>query len=384
MYKIFSNSNGKEQAFNSLNEIVSDLGSKKILVLTGKSSFKRSKSKEFLMGELSNYKDKLHFYSDFRNNPNIEDLNKAIKKLESIKFDLIIACGGGSVIDFSKLLKIYLSNSESIKDFPAKFCIPDKSKISLIAIPTTAGTGSEVTHFSVLYKDSIKYSIASHAMVPEYSILNPLICQNASFKIKASCIVDAFSQAIESYWSVHANQESSEFASKAIKLINKNIHNYSSIHQNLDVISEIQLGAYYSGKAINISKTTAPHALSYSLTSHFDIPHGQAVGMTLGQFFLINEVGIDRKNVNTKNISMHSAKMESLRKLLGWGDPFSCLERWKKIMKELELEMQIQKETNEDKLIKDLVDTVNLERLKNNPIKVSEKDVAHLYKNIFD
>ena len=81
---------------------------------------------------------------------------------------------------------------------------------------------------------------------------------------------------------------------------------------------------------------------------------------------------------------MHGAKMESLRKLLGWGDPYSCLERWKKIMKDLGLEKQIQKETNQDKLIKDLVDTVNLERLNNNPIVLSEKDVADLYKNLFD
>ena len=382
MYKIFSQAKVDQRIDHDFLKIIKNFAPDNILVLTGKNSFKNSESRNFLISEFQEYYEKVYFYSDFENNPNIQDLNRALKKLGSKNFKLIVACGGGSVIDFAKLLKVYLYKEKSISNFPDEFENPTESEISLIAIPTTAGTGSEATHFSVLYDKNIKYSIASKSMTPEYSILNPSLCVGANFKVKSSCIIDAFSQAIESYWSVNANRTSIEFAKKSIILINKHIDNFRHVHNDENVIRDILLGAHYSGKAINESKTTAAHALSYSITSLFDIPHGHAVGMSLGEFFIINELSASVNSINCNDLSSHLKRMKSLRKLLGWGDPDSCNTKWKSIMKNLDLNIQIKVEENYKNTIKKLVNSVNIERLNNNPVSLSKENIADLYKNI--
>ena len=382
MYKIIPKDSKKTNQFKDLIELISFIGSKKILILTGKKSFKKSASEKFIRGQLSFYSGEHTYYSDFQANPKLEDLNKAIEVLKPFEFDLIIACGGGSVIDFAKLLKIYVNKKELIENFPENYSVPNKTNVSLIAIPTTAGTGSEATHFAVLYKDNIKYSVASDAMLPEYSILNSSICVNAAFKIKASCIIDAFSQAIESYWSVNATEKSREYASQAIMIINRNILSYRQNHSKVEVTEEILRAAHLSGKAINISKTTAPHALSYSLTSIFKIPHGHAVGMMLGEFFVINELETEGKKLNCTNPKKHLSNMRNLRKMLGWGDPINCRDNWQKIMKYLGLDIQV-KFKNKNKAIKELSSSVNAERLSNNPIALSDMELIEIYKKLF-
>ena len=382
MYRVLSNKKNikKDVSFPAF---LRNFNPNHILVLTGKSSYKTSGAKEFLINELRDNYKRVHFYSDFENNPKIQDLNEAIEKLSSKDIKLIIACGGGSVIDFAKLLKIYLNKASFIKDFPNKYKIPEESNIMLVAIPTTAGTGSEATHFSVLYNNNVKHSIASHEMLPDYSVLNSSICLNADIRIKSSCIIDAFSQAIESYWSVNANDASIEFAKKSINLINKHIDHFNKNHDDKNVLSDVLYGAYYAGKAINISKTTGPHALSYSLTSLFNIPHGNAVGMTFGDFFLLNELSINKESMNCNSLDRHLAKMQELRELLGWGDPISCKERWDHLMKKLGLVMKIELNGNKKNTINKLVKMVNLERLNNNPMTLSEKNITQLYEGIF-
>lgn len=382
MYKIFHNTKDDHEVETDLSDLIVKFDAKKILILTGQNSFSESKAENFLISELKDKYTKSNFYSDFENNPKIEDLNHAIQKLSSKEIELIIACGGGSVIDFAKLLKVYLYDASSILDFPGKYKNPSKSQISMIAIPTTAGTGSEATHFSVLYDNKKKYSIASDHMLPDYSVLNSSICLNASLKIKSSCVIDAFSQAIESFWSVGANLESIKFAKQAIHLINKHIDNFHINHKDENVMSDILLGAHYSGKAINISKTTAPHALSYSITSFFGIPHGHAVGMTLGEFFIINEQLASMNAVNCRDLSSHMLQMEALRELLGWGDCISCNDKWKSIMKNLGLNMQVKLNDGQKKVIDRLVDSVNTERLSNNPVSITKENIIKLYLNI--
>ena len=225
-------------------------------------------------------------YSNFSSNITIEDLNKGIEITKYFLPDIIIAIGGGSVIDMAKQINIFAKH-----DNFSNIIINDQSKLGeklcpLIAIPTTTGTGSEETHFAVIYVDKKKYSVASKEMIPEFKIIDSSLSHSMPAKLQATCGFDALSQSVESYWSIKSSDKSRRYSLEAIKLI---INNFKkSINGDLDSKRNMAKAANFSGKAINISKTTAAHAISYPLTIHYNIPHGHAVALTLGYFFEIN------------------------------------------------------------------------------------------------
>lgn len=156
-----------------------------------------------------------------------------------------IAVGGGTVIDTTKLLR-------------------GLNPIPFLAIPTTAGTGAEATRFAVFYKDGTKHSADNVGYLPTDQILIPEFCDSAPAYQKASCAFDAYAQAVESLWAKGATEESKGYAFKALDCMKQ---------------GEQLLGAYWAGRAIDISRTTAAHAFSYYMTSAYGIPHGHAVYM---------------------------------------------------------------------------------------------------------
>ncbi len=209
----------------------------------------------------------------------IDDIEKIywdIKTGEGMAVDVIIAVGGGTIIDVAKIISIVYSNrcekAEEVLDNKALV-----NKIPLIFIPTTAGTGSETTSFAVVYRDKVKISIESKSLLPEAVILDPLLLRSLPEPVLHSTVLDALAQATESIWAVGSNVESKEYSQKAIPLILENIDKKNSIER----LHAFQQASYWAGKAINISKTTLSHSISYPITAHFGIPHGIAVFLTL-------------------------------------------------------------------------------------------------------
>tara|TARA_B100000886_G_scaffold340468_1_gene310231 strand:- start:2574 stop:3674 length:1101 start_codon:yes stop_codon:yes gene_type:complete len=254
---------------------------KKILLVTGKQSYEKSGAKFFLKNILLNYK--CTRVMNFSANPHINDLEKLNKKINWNNIDCIIGIGGGSVIDMSKLL-FYFSNANEI-DFKNNEI---KSELPIIAIPTTAGSGSEATHFSVIYdRNNVKHSIAHPLMIPDISIINyKLSCKMSNYQ-KAVSGLDAFSQAIESYWSLNSNSESRRYSIESLDLAFNNLKD-SVINKDMKAHKNMVISSHLAGKAINIAKTTACHALSYYFTSRFLLPHGHAVALTLGCIYDYN------------------------------------------------------------------------------------------------
>ena len=219
---------------------------------------------------------KFTIFSDFTANPKYEDLLKGINLANFIELDLILAIGGGSTLDIAKLISCFLcydkSKYESI--LLGKLQIT-KKKCPVLAIPTTFGSGAEATKFSVLYKDNIKYSISSEYIKPDYSILSEKFTQSLPKKIAATSSMDAFCQAIESFWANSATQESSYFAMQSLKITKDFLIpavNNPSAKNHLKMLQ----AANFAGQAINITRTTAPHAFSYYLTTQYNIPHGES------------------------------------------------------------------------------------------------------------
>ena len=155
-------------------------------------------------------------------NPKIEDVERGVQIFNKNKCDLIIAVGGGSVIDMGKLINFFHTK---ISPFFQHFSDELKSDevVSLVAIPTTAGTGSEATHFAVVYYNSVKYSIASQLLVPNFVIINPCFTYSINAYLTAVTGLDTLSQAIESHWSTGSTKESKTYSKKAIILAWNNL-----------------------------------------------------------------------------------------------------------------------------------------------------------------
>ncbi|RLD62012.1 MAG: alcohol dehydrogenase, partial [Bacteroidetes bacterium] len=245
-------------------------GPGKVFLVRGMSSFKGSGAGAFIKQKFG--RREIDSFYGFNTNPQIADLKKGIDLFRNENYQIIIAIGGGSVIDMAKLISVFAHQSGDIENYVlGNKKISDK-KTPLLAIPTTAGSGAEATHFSVLYIDKNKYSVACNALLPNYVYLTSEFSKNAGPYLTACAGIDAFSQAIESVWSVLGNNESLKYALEAISIIWDNLH--KAVHLNsTGAKKQMAIASNLAGKAINISKTTAPHALSYSFTSYYSIPH---------------------------------------------------------------------------------------------------------------
>ena len=342
----------------------------RIFLVTGKKSFKKSGAKA-LLSEYLKDKEVMRF-SDFKTNPEMEDLKSGIEIFKSFKPEIVIAVGGGSVIDIAKLINIF-----SYQKFTPEKIINDKKNIKkeglkLIAIPSTTGTGSEVTQFSVVYKDKKKYSVDHEYLTPTDFIIEPKLALSLpSYEMSCSAF-DALSQATESFWSVNSSEESKSYSKKAIKLLIKSI-NPAIISRNLGDIKNLFLGANLAGRAINLTRTTAPHAFSYPLTSRFGIPHGHAVAVLLGKFFEVNSNPLPENIVDQRGKKYLDEMSRELFDLFECKTSQECEKYWYDLMKKLSLETNLKKlGINDMKDIHTIFNNVNFERLKNNPTLVTE------------
>ena len=182
-----------------------------------------------------------------------------------------------------------------LKDLIINYSYPFKRKYTQLAvIPTTAGSGAEVTSNAVIYVDGIKHSFESQLLIPDNFFLVPEFLISAPEKIKASAGFDAIAQALESLISKKSNEESVEFSLKSLRVSVKSYISFLE-NPNLKNATEMAIASNFAGKAINISKTTAPHATSYPFTSIYNISHGHAVGLFFERFLdliLIIEINL--------------------------------------------------------------------------------------------
>ena len=353
----------EQEAIDNLKNDLVLLNAEKVFLVTGKKSYTDSGAKE-LIESLKGFFKFVRF-NDFEDNPNIVDVEKGVQLFKENACDCILAIGGGSSIDMAKLIKFFTPKS---KPFIGKFNkqLEENENIPLVAIPTTAGTGSEATHFAVLYVGLDKYSISDILLLPNHvAIISKLHFSQTKYQ-KAVSGLDAFSQAIESFWSVNSTDESREYSLQALKLIIPNLPKIVTEVKNISAYKNMALGAYLAGKAINIAKTTAPHAFSYYLTKRFNLPHGHAVAIFLPSFidynFYLNN------NTGKKYAHKHDLLFDQLNKLLmSINSSNSLTRRIELFILSLGVEIDIHKLSISKEEIILALKSGNTQRLKNNP-----------------
>lgn len=258
-----------ENALLQAGQLIRKAGYSAVFLVTG-SHFNPGKLSDSLEGILVH-----HF---IKKGPNVaeDEMLNAARAFGAARNAAILTVGGGSVMDLAKSVIYQLSTYTD--NFPL-----------LIAVPTTAGSGSEATHFAVIYRQNRKESLVHQAMLPGIVILDPLLTESLAPYQAAVSGMDAFAQAVESYWSSNATAVSREYSTRAI-LLWKEYFLPAVIGGNRLAREKMLESAFASGQAINITRTTGPHALSYFLTARYQVPHGQAVAVFLPVFFLYNDV----------------------------------------------------------------------------------------------
>jgi alcohol dehydrogenase class IV len=356
----------------NIKNILQEYSPKAIFLVTGKFSYEKSRAKKII--DSLNEFNFVHF-NDFENNPKMEDILHGLKLYKENNCDFCIAIGGGSAIDIAKAINILASHQGDIKDFiTGKITLSKPGKV-FVAVPTTSGTGSEATHFAAVYIDKVKYSLAHKEFIlPDIIILDPELTMTLPAKITAETGMDALCQGIEAYWSVNSTDESKKYSEQAIELA---INSLAKVVNNPDRDSRLAMAkaANLAGKAINIAKTTACHAISYPITSYFNIPHGHAAALTLGSMLVYNSQVQQGDVLDKRGVDYVKKIVNNLVKFLGGvSDVDKAKEIIDNLMQEVDLATKLTDVGIEERDLEIIIKNgFNPDRVKNNPRLLTEE-----------
>ncbi len=348
----------KQTFFNNIDELIGFIKRKNIFLVCGSSYDKLDFSEKLQDLEITRF-------SDFSPNPLYEDVCNGVDIFKENNCEIILAIGGGSAMDVAKCIKLFSKMKPNVNYLQQEY---KDTEVPLIAIPTTAGTGSESTKHAVIYYEGAKQSVSHESIVPDYVCLAPSVLKNLPLYQKKCTMLDALCQAIESWWSKNATEESIEYSKKAIKLIEENYKAYLKSFSSENA-QKMLLASNYAGRAINITATTAPHAMSYKLTSLYKIPHGHAVAICLPQVW---------KHMISCINNSNSDEYKTLKQT--FCDFPITLQRYEELILELGITCPVSENLEKD--IEILTGSVNPERLKNNPIELDFNTLKSLYERI--
>ncbi|AEV29395.1 alcohol dehydrogenase, class IV [Sphaerochaeta pleomorpha str. Grapes] len=312
-------------------------------------------------------------FNSFGSNPKYEDIVKGVDFFRSESCDFIVAVGGGSCLDVAKCIKLFSSLEPGSMYLKQEY---KENSIPLLAIPTTAGTGSESTRYAIIYYRGEKHSVVHESLVPAYAILEPSVLEGLPLYQKKCTMLDAFCQAVESWWSLSATDESKAYAKKAVVLF---LNHYAEFLANYSEGNEgMLLASNWAGQAINITQTTAPHAMSYKLSSLFSLPHGHAVALcfpVVWQYMLEN---LEASNKD-RGEKYFEHLFNEIASTMGFSYPLQAITWFEKLLENLGITPPIDPDSS---VLPKLVKSVNLDRLKNSPVGMDSETLERLYRQV--
>ncbi len=314
-------------------------------------------------------------FDRFTSNPVYEDVCYGVELFRNGQCDAIIAVGGGSAIDVAKCIKLFSGMDRTRNYLEQDF---KNTNIPILAVPTTAGTGSESTRHAVIYFNGQKQSVSHASIVPDYAILDSSVLKTLPIYQKKCTMMDALCQGIESWWSINSTEESVKDSEQTVSLITEELENY--IFKNEEDSAEIIMrAANYSGRAIDITQTTAPHAMSYKLTSMYGLPHGHAVAICLPEVW---RYMLDHPEncADNRGVEHLSSVFNEIAKCMKTASPKQAIDKFEELLHRLELSSPCSENKTED--LKILADSVNETRLKNNPVRIPKDDMKTIYDRI--
>lgn len=277
-----------EHAIEQLGTLAKSLGAKRVLVVSDPGVLSAG---IFHIGENSLHQAGLETcgFHQLAENPSTEHVDAGLQMARSFHPDLLVGLGGGSSMDCAKGINFLYSCGGSIADYWGVGKAPSPM-LPLIAIPTTAGTGSETQSFALISdaKSHMKMACGDPKAAPAIAILDPHLTRTQPRRVTALTGIDALTHSLESFVTTKRNAMSDCYAREAWSLLSRGFPKVIEEPDDLNARSEMQLGAAFAGMAIEASMLGAAHALANPLTAFLDVPHGQAVGMMMPHVIRFN------------------------------------------------------------------------------------------------
>lgn len=313
---------------------------------------------------------------DVKPNPTIAIVNEATSLYKECGASSIVALGGGSPLDVAKTVGILAKFGGDIKQYEGLNKVPGPI-VPMIAIPTTAGTGSEATASSVITDEAInyKFSIVSYETLPKYAILNPQLIMTAPESIAAACGVDALIHAIEAYVSKNASPFTDTMAEKAMQLIGANLRKFVANREDEDAACAMMVGSNFAGIAFAWARLGNVHAMSHPVSAFYHVPHGVANSILLPTVMKFNAVADKgRYEVIYNFIRKGDAPVESFT-------PEMLIEE----IQQLNDDLKIPRTLSEVGVKSDLIEEMARDAMKSgnvlcNPRETTLEDMIELYK----
>jgi alcohol dehydrogenase class IV len=354
-------------------------GARRALLVTGRRSYAESGAARTIEPLLAGIE--VSRFNEFGSNPVLEEVECGVAMWRRLRPQVVIAIGGGSVLDMAKTV-----NALAVEDAPPSAALTNglaamRPAPPLIAVPTTAGSGSEATHFATIYAGGVKHSLAHERLRPACAIVDPELSSSMPPQLTAATGLDALCQAIESYWAVEATQESQALAAEALSRLWPAI---AAAVRTPDAAARGAMahGAYLAGRAIDQSRTTAAHALSYALTTRFGVAHGHAVALTLGRLFELNARARALGVNDGRGVEYVERTLDALCALLGQPDAHAAARALAARIHSLGLATDLRSVGVAHRDIDGLVAAVNAERLRNHPVRLTPQSLRELLESL--
>lgn len=314
-------------------------------------------------------------FMDFSSNPSYESIQKGVEAFRNKSCQGILAVGGGSAMDVAKCIKLYadMKGNGDGGAWLKQTAVPNV--IPFLAIPTTAGTGSEATRFAVVYYEGAKQSITSECFIPGTVLMDADMLKTLPEYQKRATMMDALCHAIESFWSVNSTEESKVYSRQAINMIMVHMEGYlANTHEGN---AGMLLAANMAGKAINITQTTAGHAMCYKITSIFGCAHGHAAALCDRVLYpwMIENI---EKCSDPRGVEYLKTTLDEIGQAMGCEDSKQGADKLNQLFNNLKLEIP-EAAADQFQLLKTSVNTV---RLKNHPITLDTDTIDFLYHQI--
>ena len=367
-------------ASQNLSKKCTSLGINNVLIITDRGLIEFGLIKPIVEGIEQNSNIKVSIFSDIKADPPEHVVLQAVKYAKQQKIDGVIGVGGGSSMDVAKLVAALSGNDTPIGEIYGVDQITDP-RLPLIQIPTTAGTGSEVTPISIITTgETTKAGIVSNTLLPDIAVLDAELTVGLPSSVTAATGVDAMVHAIEAYTSkLRKNPYSDMLATRALELLSGNIIPAVSDGQNVSAREGMLLGAMLAGQAFANAPVAAVHAMAYPLGGHFHVPHGLSNSLVLPEVLRFNSSSAGHYYAELLNhLETSDTRLEDT-------DPCTLfIEEIEKIISAVNLPTKLKdcgvSAADLPLLAKDAMKQERL--LVNNPVPLTEKDAVAIYERV--
>ncbi len=357
-----------EGVLGELPEVAAGLGCKRgLLVCTP--FFVRSGLAEKLVAESGGLLADI--YSQVSPNPEVSEVDACAQLIREKEIDFLVAMGGGSTLDCAKAAGSICFTQDSIRKYHGTGVPMPQRHLPLIAVPSTAGTGSEVTCVSVLSDRDLgkKGPIVSNGFYPAVALVDPELTYSLPAQITAGTGIDVLSHAVEGFWSKGHQPICDALALHAAKLVFQYLRTAVREPDDKEARSKMAEASVTAGLAFTLPKTTGPHACSFPLTNLLHIPHGEACGLTLDYFARIN--------AEAQNGRVHAFARD-----LGFSDAYAMADAIFELKKDIGLRLDLKEFNLTDQQVADLVRISRHPNLYNNPVEITDEMLNEMYQSM--